>query len=826
MAVNDYDPIIQAAARSWNVDPVLIKAIMHQETGGNPLDKYGRPITGTSGEKGLMQIMPATARRLGVDDPHDPLQAIFGAAKLLNENLDNSHGNPSVATMAYNGTPNTPATRSYLNSVSGHYKMFAGPGAAPPGRPAPAGEAKAQAGDDILKAFGVDAPSGDAVPKSGKAFSGDDILKAFETAALPATSAPAPPTTPNDETGAGRDEYGQPIAKLAAPEPSPPLPSGGEMGSALSAKIRSLIPAAPVQAEPPAGMGGAGEPATAAAGMGGATMAGMSPAATSVGNAVAHGFGSEPLGFGNKLVEAMRQAGIYPPANGNGTPAQRVNEALLAPAGVALDAGARGASAMFRGGQEGIAQLGKAIGDHPSVPFGLGNMPLLARDVAAGPEAFGGSPGMLSVPRAVEPPAPVGLPRTANPLDPTFNSIRGEPAPNSVGAAASAAEDAALTRRQTRAYNVEAFEKRLLEPQPPGEDPNIYIQGINPTEAHMEQTVNSAREAKRLSTIDPSLKEQADFHKGLRHEYVQDITPPRPVTEQALTDAQDQWRKDEATAFRPGQTVSSDAVENTIRKMKDDISTKIGKEDTKLNSVVKPLLGRLHDEDGNIITDPERLYGIRRDMNKMLSKPSMLNDPDMVHVKSQLEGYIKSIDDNISSAAPAYRDMMDNYSTAMKAIDDQTALQEIRPKLYNTKNEITLSAVQRQLAMVNKMRAAPGNNIYKSLTPESLDKLFNLRDDLRRVASSEEKARILGGGSDSSQNIFDLAKGAAKNLANLAAHGVAAYHAPVLGNAGIEMTKGFFRNKAVQKEAAANAARAQQFINVDPNKLRPINPPE
>lgn len=135
MAVEDYDPIIQQAAQEWNVDPNLLKAVMHQESGGNPT-KNGKPITSSAGAGGLMQIMPGTARGLGVADVHDPSQAIYGAAKLLNQNLER-YGNPTHALMAYNANPDTVdayiagrgqlpvETQRYVPAVASHYQRFA-----------------------------------------------------------------------------------------------------------------------------------------------------------------------------------------------------------------------------------------------------------------------------------------------------------------------------------------------------------------------------------------------------------------------------------------------------------------------------------------------------------------------------------------------------------------------------------------------------------------------------------------------------------------------------------------------------------------------------
>jgi hypothetical protein len=92
----EYDDIIEAAGRQHNVDPGLIRAVIQTESSGNP-----RAVS-SKGAVGLGQLMPATAKSLGVSDPTDPKQAIPAIAALLNENLTR-YGNVQDALRAYHG---------------------------------------------------------------------------------------------------------------------------------------------------------------------------------------------------------------------------------------------------------------------------------------------------------------------------------------------------------------------------------------------------------------------------------------------------------------------------------------------------------------------------------------------------------------------------------------------------------------------------------------------------------------------------------------------------------------------------------------------------
>ena len=96
----DLDAIFNAAARRFNLPADLIKAVAKAESNFRP------NVTSGAGAMGIMQLMPGTARYLGVDDPFDPEQNIMGGAKYLREMLDRFDSDISLALAAYNAGPN------------------------------------------------------------------------------------------------------------------------------------------------------------------------------------------------------------------------------------------------------------------------------------------------------------------------------------------------------------------------------------------------------------------------------------------------------------------------------------------------------------------------------------------------------------------------------------------------------------------------------------------------------------------------------------------------------------------------------------------------
>lgn len=93
------DAIFEEASARFDVPVNLLKAVAKAESGFNP------NVVSKAGAIGVMQLMPATARSLGVADPYDARQNIMGGAKYIKQNLDRFNGNVSLALAAYNAGP-------------------------------------------------------------------------------------------------------------------------------------------------------------------------------------------------------------------------------------------------------------------------------------------------------------------------------------------------------------------------------------------------------------------------------------------------------------------------------------------------------------------------------------------------------------------------------------------------------------------------------------------------------------------------------------------------------------------------------------------------
>lgn len=124
---SDLDPVIEKAAQKYRIDPDLIRSVIKTES------NFDSQATSPKGAMGLMQLMPQTARDLGIKNAYDPEENVMGGTKYLKTLLDRYDGNVDLALAAYNwGMGNLEKnphrlpreTSNYIARVNSHYKNF------------------------------------------------------------------------------------------------------------------------------------------------------------------------------------------------------------------------------------------------------------------------------------------------------------------------------------------------------------------------------------------------------------------------------------------------------------------------------------------------------------------------------------------------------------------------------------------------------------------------------------------------------------------------------------------------------------------------------
>jgi hypothetical protein len=244
------DSVFDAAGRQFNVDPTLLKALTLTESSGRP------NAVSPAGAQGLTQLMPGTAREVGVSNPFDPTQAIYGGAKYLAQGLD-KYGDPVKALMYYHGGPDETQwgvkTQGYPKTVASYYGQLRGNG-------------KSMEGIDALAAVGQPALNGPPTGIAGQAnpqmaqaqpggMSDEDILNGLATGRLPMPPGLAGPTPPPPQTSSqpgGLQQFG-PEDQAWAREQSQLHSALGRQTPAWISDLAKLGVAQPLAAQTKAG---------------------------------------------------------------------------------------------------------------------------------------------------------------------------------------------------------------------------------------------------------------------------------------------------------------------------------------------------------------------------------------------------------------------------------------------------------------------------------------------------------------------------------------------------------------------------------------------
>jgi soluble lytic murein transglycosylase-like protein len=130
LKMRDYEPLIVQASTKYSVDPDIVRAVIKVES------NFNNHAVSPKGAQGLMQLMPQTARELGVNDPFEPESNIHGGVLYLSRLLDTLNGDLVLSLAAYNAglervitrkeIPAIRETRNYVKQVMSQYSKLKG----------------------------------------------------------------------------------------------------------------------------------------------------------------------------------------------------------------------------------------------------------------------------------------------------------------------------------------------------------------------------------------------------------------------------------------------------------------------------------------------------------------------------------------------------------------------------------------------------------------------------------------------------------------------------------------------------------------------------
>lgn len=805
--LGQYDPIFQAAGEEWNVDPRLLKAMATQESGGDARAQSG------AGAQGLMQIIPSTQKALGVTDPHDPAQSIYGGAKYMARALD-AEKTPEDALRYYHGGPGWrgsygPESRAYAPAVTAHYQRLAGaiaprgtaartggvdvagPGAPPasavptPAAPPASGTAVAESHDDFLKrtAGGAEADAG----------SPADRHAAF-LARTGAKDAPEKPASSLAETPAV-DEYGRPMATITPASMSKGLPTRddvlGFLGPAPNTTYGDVVPIAR-------------DNATGA----------LRPALPNFLRAPMIGLAEGPV-QGATINPATGTLGITPEAQ--------------AVAGF-------GANPLRFGGGNPLAYVPPGTMERAPIPPEAAAS-MLNPNAAARIAAAEGRPVTVAPPAAVTPYAPAASTEAAA-VSPTGVPVTPpSPAgPQSVGAAASRDMTApGLLTERTSGQRVASLEKAVQQTAeeragPQLRDDHAYVEGIPPrvmAARDFSHPVN-ALDHKVAYAKDTEFRQAVDAINRERNSGMDDLLKKDAGDGIALENAHEaraQFSPEALGVFKNETAVDGAGL---LAKVEEHL-TGAGAKRGAIRTVLEDVRRSLFDADGKLETMPSQLYGARQNVTDLLKKGAKGVGPEADNIraaKSVLGDLLPEFDRTIGGGAPKYgTEYMPMWRKLSEPINQMEFLQQYQSgsKSLMRDGYLQPEKVQKMLDDVLQAHRARGVNNGKSLTDAQIQNIENVRNELYADKLRVRHAAVPG--SDTFQQLNRprlLSRGPVGAMVKGA--GELAIGIPSLGTANLlyhTVIKPGREAKRAGRIAAGEAARKAELLAPPPNYLTP-----
>lgn len=425
-------------------------------------------------------------------------------------------------------------------------------------------------------------------------------------------------------------------------------------------------------------------------------------------------------------------------------------------------------------GNYGVTPEASAAGSLAAFPLRFGGANALMRDHPPGvlPTLTKPLPVTVDELRAAivragekEPPQPQPQPTAGETAPPGQGSQAGTGEAQPAGAQITPASELGLTPREEAAYRSTAEGQKLLEPQEPGvRDDKTYLPGERINEAHASQDVEVARELQSLRqqtpALDKSMTADENHNNNIRANAINNTIPGQVQIGAAKTAREEAMKAAEPKVF---ENATDADVQPIVKDIQDILNDPKNRQNSQLQQYVRPLIDRLQNEDGTPkITDARELWGFRQDVQHLTSGAAQRSDPNLSRVSGMLGKVLESTDDRIEAAAPGYKaQLRDDYRTRSREIDAMEALNAERFKLFDSQNKPNFNAVQGLMRRIVDARQA--NDPYDAFThvsQDTLDKLWNIRDSMRRQAAVDRLGAPRS--SPTSQNLGDALRAAGR----------------------------------------------------------------
>jgi hypothetical protein len=278
----------------------------------------------------------------------------------------------------------------------------------------------------------------------------------------------------------------------------------------------------------------------------------------------------------------------------------------------------------------------------------------------------------------------------------------------------------------------------------PGSEPTLAQATANPGLAAAERAVSAVRPTQFVAKGQANAEARNMAMEALRgdQQSLDDLIAARSKIADKARDA----------AFK--NTTQAD-VAPVVDKIDEILASPSGQRDTvvkALTNIRKKLVQEIDLGNGQSVLHPEsdakQLYGIRQAINDMLS-PAAHNTDQNAQLAAKELGDVKSVlDKSIEAAAPGFKKYLKTFEGASRPIDEQKFLQGL--KLTDVNGNVTLSRVDQALESIRKAKGKPGTSDAKSVSPQTIKALQDLKADLMRANNSSLGKGI---GSNTFQNL-------------------------------------------------------------------------
>lgn len=750
----------ERAGQYWGVDPDILRAVHQVE------DPSGDPAARSrAGALGHMQIMPATAQAIGID-PRDPVQSIYGGARVLRENMDR-YGNLPDALRAYNGGTDrskwgNDETMAYPHKVADRYAALKAPGDDPfagPGTDAGAGLSGPERGapptqDAFGSMFGTDHGGGAHPGAKESAFDG---MFGHEAA-----SAIPPEAHAHQGSWYGNmAQFAQDMDHAARNQlmrvgtdaiDHIPGVHGLLKGTALDLQARR----AGLDREDQSAAERDGSGATANESGRFLTNALLASAATELGAGALGAAGGALAGALPGTAGRLVQAGTNALTGGGGALTRVTSGAAQGAAANALSGGDPMTGAAL-GGALGaglpLASRGARAVANRASPIGSRVLNHLDPETQEAASAAGASPAADTAIPGAEASQGAATASAPPPSSPAPEAIR-------LGLLASPKDADKLAARVWTDYQ-KGGPVALVQSKIPGVQLTASQATGNAGLAQLERVRRAANPSPFTA-----LEQQ---NSEARNAFARDVIG----TEDQLQAAEAARSAIEAehrnAAFGNQQPVDVTPIRQHLARLIDDNRGR--------DTVQQPLIGVMRqigavaDENGNAL--PEHLWNVRKYMGDIIS-PAARGTAQSGHAAaSQLLDLKPTITDAIEEGAPGFKAYAQRYEELSRPIDAMRFLQS--RNLTDTQGNVRLGQLDTLLKAIRREKGKPGYREADSVTDEQLKALETLRDDMRLASRIDlGKAR----GSDTNINlttsgrVADMAQGIAGKLAGAAGVGL------------------------------------------------------